>query len=111
VLSPEETAAALAILADRFVEPPFLDREGCRACPSGKCRCEWRSDVWLEIVSPPVSAAEPKDFAGTRSRDSLMNPLTQRFGVAGSILAVQRSRLGRAMAGWYGAVAPHTRSG
>ena len=57
-LSPEETATALVILADRFVDRMFLDRDGCRACPAGRCRCEWRSDVWLELISPPLAAED-----------------------------------------------------
>ena len=61
-LSAEETARALVALAGRFVERVFLDREGCRACPAGQCRCAWRSDVWLELVSPPLAAEAVSDL-------------------------------------------------
>jgi hypothetical protein len=60
VTKSQETQA-LAVLAARFVRPAFLERWRCVTCKA-RCRCEWRSEVWLELVNPPTSAAPVDDI-------------------------------------------------
>lgn len=65
-ISKEDERQALELLATRYVRPAFIDRDidmerKCKTC-GAYCRCEWRAEVWLELLCPPSSVAHVDDI-------------------------------------------------
>lgn len=53
MLTKDERAHVLAALEKHPVRRCYLEKEsGCRTCPEGRCRCEWRSQVFVELENP-----------------------------------------------------------
>lgn len=58
-LTDEERRAVLAQLDAHPVRHAYLSRDSaCRRCPPGKCRCEWISEVLLEVENPSALVAK-----------------------------------------------------
>ena len=60
-LTKDEERTALEMLSKRFVPPALKDSRKCMTCGS-RCRCDWRNECWLELVSPRESVAPIEDL-------------------------------------------------
>lgn len=68
-LTDEERRVVLTQLDAHPVRQLYLTKDStCRRCPPGKCRCEWISEVLLEVENPSALVAKRSAKKGIAER-------------------------------------------